>query len=340
MLENLIRRTRQGGRGVRMRARRKIPLLPLVLYYGALITIGFALIEWVPGAEEAIAAPIAPVGAFDLFGGSPAPALAPETPWGGAYGRLILTLFAISGAVALALPVAGIYMHTRRLRYDPSLVQTMIMLPIVVAGVVIVVKNSLALAFALAGIVAGVRFRQKLNEPKDAVYVLLSLGLGLAAAVQALDIALAVSMAFNVVVLALWRYDPRSSDRAGLALSMGDTALLSTYPPLDKTRVLELSELMDSDGVLTVHAPEPGAARRAVEVSLTGVAEEWRMTDPAVTSAGMHRFEVLVRLRKNADPVDILSELEERWASQISAAEYTPFHHRREEDEDDEDDDD
>ena len=31
--------------------------------------------------------------------------------------------------------------------------------------------NSLALAFALAGIVAGVRFRQKLNEPKDAVYV-------------------------------------------------------------------------------------------------------------------------------------------------------------------------
>src|SRR5690606_41772815 len=96
---------------------------------------------------------------------------------------------AIAGIVALqlALPVAGVHMFTRRLRYDPSLVQAIIVLPIVVAGVVMVVKNSLPLAFALAGIVAGVRFRQKLEEPEDAVYVLLSLGIGLAAGVQALD---------------------------------------------------------------------------------------------------------------------------------------------------------
>src|SRR5690606_33056457 len=125
---------------------------------------------------------------------------------------------------------AGIYMHTRRLRYDPSLVQTMIVLPIVVAGVVLVVKNSLALAFALAGIVAGVRFRQKLNEPKDAVYVLLSLGLGLAAAVHALDIALALSLAFNLVVLGLWRFDYGTMTGTGAVLSMGDTDLLA-HPP-------------------------------------------------------------------------------------------------------------
>ena len=122
-----------------------------------------------PGAQDAIAAPIGNLGTVDPFDRTPAQVAPPEVPWEGPFGRLWLTMFTALGATALALPVAGIYMHTRRLRFDPSLVQTIIVLPIVVAGVVLVVKNSLALAFALAGIVAGVRFRQKLNEPKDAV---------------------------------------------------------------------------------------------------------------------------------------------------------------------------
>ena len=81
-------------------------------------------------------------------------------------------------ALGMTLPVAWSLKHTRKLRYDPSLVYTLIILPIVVAGIVLVVKNSLALAFSLAGIVAGVRFRQKLEEPEQAVYVLLALGIG------------------------------------------------------------------------------------------------------------------------------------------------------------------
>jgi hypothetical protein len=334
MFEHLVRRSRQ-ERGVRMRARRHIPVLPLVLYYGAVVAVGLILIRWVPGAEEAITAPIIPAGVVDLMGGVPAAAPIGGSPWGGPFGRLALALFTIAGAVVLALPVAGIYMHTRRLRYDSSLVQTMIVLPIVVAGVVLVVKNSLALAFALAGIVAGVRFRQKLNEPKDAVYVLLALGLGLAAAVQALDIALAVSFAFNVIVLALWRFDPRTT--AVPALAMGDVALLSTAPPLEGARVLELSELMDSDGLLVVHAPAPAVARKALELTLAGMASEWKLTEPTVTSPGMHRFEVLLRLKRRTDPLDLLAELEERWAGQIAAAEYTPFRHRRKDDDDDDD---
>ena len=208
----------------------------------ALIGIGLLLIRFVPGAEQAITAPIAPGAATDIFGTTSAAAEpASEAPWPGPFGRLALTLFAVLGAVALALPVAGIYMHTRRLQYDPSIVQTMIVLPIVVAGVVLVVKNSLALAFALAGIVAGVRFRQKLDDPKDAVYVLLSLGLGLAAAVQALDIALAVSLAFNVVVLGLWRFDPgtiTASSAPGLA--MGDRDLLRAEAPMTPTTTLRM----------------------------------------------------------------------------------------------------
>jgi hypothetical protein len=334
VLDNLLRRSRN-GRGVRMRARRHIPVLPLVLYYGVLIAIGLLLIAFVPGADDAITAPIAPAGgSANPFSDVPV-AIPQEAPWTGPYARLALALFAVGGAVLLALPVAGIYMHTRRLQYDPSLVQTIIVLPIVVAGVVLVVKNSLALAFALAGIVAGVRFRQKLNEPKDAVYVLLALGLGLAAAVQALDIALAVSLAFNVVVLLLWRYDPSAMSSARPALVMGDTALLAAAPSRGEGRALAIERKLETDGILTVQAPEPDAARRAIDLALSGVVKEWHITRPAVTPEGMHRFDVLLRLGGSTDPVDVVAALEERWASQIAAAEYTPFRHRPDEDVDD-----
>ena len=72
-------------------------------------------------------------------------------------------------------------------------------------GIVIIVKSSLALAFSLAGIVAAVRFRTTLEDTKDAVYVFLAIGVGLAAGSQRLGTALIASIVFNVVNLALWK---------------------------------------------------------------------------------------------------------------------------------------
>lgn len=337
MIMDLVRKSRP-RRGVRMRAQRRIPFAPLLLYYGALLLVGYALVRWLPGAQDAIMAPIVPAVGTDLIGSIPAALPPTDAPWGGPFGRFALAMFTVVGAILLALPVAGVYMHTRRLRYDPSLVQTMIILPIVVAGVVLVVKNSLALAFALAGIVAGVRFRQKLNEPKDAVYVLLSLGLGLAAAVQALDMALAVSLVFNATVLALWRYDPRS--QAGATLAVGDLQLLQADPPLNLTHARTAAPEMETDGVLVVHAPDPESARQALEMTLAGEADEWQIGEPTRTSTDLYRMTVLLRLSGKGDPVDLLSELEDRWSAQVAAAEYTPLRRRKPPAEDDDDDDD
>ena len=96
MLEHLVRRSRE-GRGVRMRTRRHLPILPLLLYYGLLITIGLLLIRFVPGAQDAIAAPISNIGAIDPFDATPAQP-APAAPWEGPFGRLWLTLFTVLGA--------------------------------------------------------------------------------------------------------------------------------------------------------------------------------------------------------------------------------------------------
>ena len=97
----------------------------------------------------------------------------------------ITVAVAMLAAVLLSLPVAWVYLLTRAKRgYQQSVVQLLIVLPTVVAGIVLLVKYSLALAFSLAGIVAAVRFRNTLDDSKDAVYVFLATAIGLAAAVN------------------------------------------------------------------------------------------------------------------------------------------------------------
>ncbi|HSJ13406.1 MAG TPA: DUF4956 domain-containing protein [Longimicrobiales bacterium] len=318
------------------RKARSLPVLRLLLYYALLVGLGLAIAWFVPNGSHAIAAPFATGGGDGLITGQSSAGGAPvaPAPWSGEYGRLLLAFIAVFGALAIALPVAWVYMFTRRLRYSPSLVQTMVMLPMVVAGVVLVVKNSLALAFALAGIVAGVRFRQKLSEPKEAVYVLLALGVGLAAGVQALDIALAVSLAFNVVALVLWRWDVGSLEprRSVPLLAVGDTRALVRDSRAERreahARAVSVAGDMSTDGILIVLAEDAEAARHGVEVSLVGVAKEWRLTRPVPAAGGLSRFEVLLRLQDKADPLELLGELEERWGAQVRAAEYIPFRRR------------
>ena len=95
---------------------------------------------------------------------------------------------AMTAAALLTLPVAWVYTLTHERRgFRQSVVHTLMLLPVVVAGVVVLVKNSIPLAFSLAGIVAAVRFRNTLEDSKDAVYIFLSTGVGLAAGVSCLS---------------------------------------------------------------------------------------------------------------------------------------------------------
>jgi hypothetical protein len=81
-----------------------------------------------------------------------------------------------------------------------------VLLPVVVAIVAALVRNSIALAFSLAGVVAAVRFRTTLEDSKDAVFVFAVVALGLAAGVQ-LEVAAVLSVLFVIVTLVLWYTD-------------------------------------------------------------------------------------------------------------------------------------
>lgn len=121
---------------------------------------------------------------------------------------LVWLVIAIIGALLTILPVSWTYMAIRdRDEYDQSMVETIMILPIAVTAIVIIVHNSLALAFSLAGIVGGVRFRNTLKSSGDALYILLAIGIGLSAGIGAMEIAIVMSIAFNYCFLTLWVTD-------------------------------------------------------------------------------------------------------------------------------------
>jgi hypothetical protein len=113
------------------------------------------------------------------------------------------------GQSAVRLPIAALLgtalaLRPRRAgspRRDAAVIETQIVLSIVGALIMLVVGASLARAFGIAGAANLIRYRAKIEDPKDAVVMLSALAVGLAAGVGLFGIA-AVGTGF--LVLTLW----------------------------------------------------------------------------------------------------------------------------------------
>ena len=304
----------------------------LILFYIALVIIGGLLITYVPLVRHAwVSSPI-------VDGGKAFPKLSDKTGMAaswmdrGAIERIASVFLIAVGSLLLVVPVAWVYTFTRRFRYDSAIVHSIIILPLVAAGIVVIVKDSVALAFSLAGTVGIVRFRNTLKDPKDTVYIFLALAIALAAGVQALDIALVLSATFNFVVLILWKYNLGAMYGEGTReiLSIGDERLMIARTAAQRDalrwRLSEDAEEVDADGILVVHSHDEEAAKQAMEVSLSKVAKEWRFVDRFRQRDGIRTFAVLMELNdKKGDPMMLLGDIDERWSQEVPAAEYLPY---------------
>ncbi len=99
----------------------------------------------------------------------------------------------------------------------PAVLQTQIILSIVGAVIMLVVGASLARAFGIVGAANLIRYRSKIDDPKDAVVMLCTLSVGLASGVGLYALAV-VSTGF--IAAALWvieSFEPRSR---GFALTI------------------------------------------------------------------------------------------------------------------------
>lgn len=261
---------------------------------------------------------------------------------------------AMVGAVLLALPVAWIYALTRKKSgYQQSVVQTLLILPPLVAGVVVMVKYSLALAFSLAGIIAAVRFRTTLDDSKDAVYVFLATAVGLAAAVQ-LPVAAVISVLFNVLVLALWYtdfgkapafqgaramqamedLDDMRMRQTGTFVAALDNEIFENMTPDQlelvadrawrRKRRMEKDEVDDDemtrrDVLLRLRTYNPDESRIAVEAIFDEFLKKWRLGGVVHEPDGTHVVEYAVQLKKSARSAELLDALHAK--SQVIGAE-------------------
>lgn len=326
----------------------------VIVYYAALAAT-YAIVR--PMLPEPVFAalqeglnPLLGSGALEgggIFGRSgmaatPAPAL-------GSHGVALMTLVAISAALLLSLPVSWVYMSTRRKKgYSQAVVHTLILLPVVVAGIAVLVKNSVALAFSLAGVVAAVRFRTTLDDSKDAVFIFLAVALGLACGVQ-IEVAAILSMLFVFVTLLLWHTDyarlppdlegVRAQRQMQRAMSIAnrtsqfvaklDHEILETMAPaqLDAlaSRVAQRREELGDvapasvtapryDGRLTVVVSDDEEARPLIEAVLEQQTKRWRLTQSQTTNDGVSRLVYQLRLRKGVS-AEVVGEIVTRDAA-------------------------
>lgn len=207
------------------------------------------------------------------------------------------------------LPVVWVYRWTRtRKKYDQAFAQTLLVVPIAIALVVFLVKDSIALAFSIAGIVAAVRFRTSLNETMDAIYMFIVIGIGLAAGIQYGSVAVLASVTFNAVVLVVWRMnwgaEPVVLDGFRLVHSDNGRSMIGTGDPRTDKKPKPFNAR------LRVFTSRVGSAQHATEANLPTYASRWQLARVVEREGDASIVEFDVRLKKKANPDAFTAALE------------------------------
>lgn len=101
--------------------------------------------------------------------------------------------------------LAWIYMLTHTgLSYSRSFVNSLIVIPVIVALVMMVLSNNLVTAFGLMAVFAIVRFRNILRDTMDTTYVLSVIVIGMACGTQKYTSAVVGCLLTSTILLYLW----------------------------------------------------------------------------------------------------------------------------------------
>ncbi|MBM4194402.1 MAG: DUF4956 domain-containing protein [Gemmatimonadetes bacterium] len=309
--------------------------LRVVTYYALAGTIAWLLRSYAPSAWGALATTDgAALSDFLLSGGSRADASAaadaPPPP------TALPAIVAMVTAFVTALPVAWVYTLTRNKKgYQQSVVQTLIILPFTVAGIVVLVKHSIALAFSLGGIVAAVRFRTTLDDTKDAANIFVVTGIGMAAAVSP-PVAWVLSMMYNALAVWLWQSDLgrmpaalegrraeksleralETANRTGMFVAKLDEEVLDQLAPeqlealADRAwrRRKRVAEDMGDEAMplaeymLRLRCTEVDATRKAAEPQFAGLFARWKYLGKTKESDGTRVLEYSVAPLESVTP--------------------------------------
>jgi hypothetical protein len=208
------------------------PALQIAVYFAlvwaVLAALGWALPEvrelFVPGGARS-----PPLGGLDQLASGGADSFSTLERSARAAG--ITATLSLLGALIFVVPIARMYVVTMRQQgYEKPFIRLLLALPVVVAAVVQIVQNDLALAFALTGIVAAMRFRTTVKDLQDAFFAFSAIAIGLAAGTGNLMLAGVTSVAVTGLVYALWKFNVGEVE-SSMELSFAGGSLTEALAP-------------------------------------------------------------------------------------------------------------
>jgi len=259
------------------------------------------------------------------------------------FDEVITALFALLLSFVFALPVAWIYTISKAdEEYDPSLVQTLVVLTMVITGVMIVVGDVVARAFSLVGVVAAVRFRNTLKDTKDAVYIFISVALGMACGFGVYHIAVWLSVVMSLVMFLLWKFKfGRALREAAFAFQGNKKAAQRVYEQTSATmlerveqafeRQLRLRQWADMssakdkkkpNAAFVIEAVEAATAQNHVDRLLARAGGKWQLANVRSDAQRKTQLEYVGRIPKETTPATLLSELRANSQDFICGVEY------------------
>jgi len=321
---------------------RASPVLRELAYFTALglgVSVLFRLFPSLGALLDAVLAAGSPSTGLGL----PGPGGLAAAPVSTVAERALAAILVLVASLLYVGPIAWIYMVTKRQEgYQKTFVQVLLLLPVVVAAVVQVVRSDLALAFALTGIVAAIRFRTTFRDLKNAVFAFAAIAIGLTSGTGHWELAAVLSVGFTLLSYVLWRINVGGVEPA-LTLPAGPMHLSEALVPgesqpsvavgshsliakIDGAALRELAPHAEAlahwvradalksrrkfDTLLLVYAAEEKLARAALDTMLDEYASRWRWIESFDGPDRSRVLMYLLRLKTDGDVGELLARLQ------------------------------
>lgn len=109
-------------------------------------------------------------------------------------------------ALGLCLAVGWVYRATHKgVSYSQSFVQTLVILGVVVAFIMLIIGSNIARAFTLVGALSIIRFRNAIKETRDVGFVFMIMAVGMACGTRFYLLAIFMTVFLSAAILVMFR---------------------------------------------------------------------------------------------------------------------------------------
>ncbi|GIE75615.1 DUF4956 domain-containing protein [Actinoplanes philippinensis] len=193
---------------------------------------------------------------------------------------------ALSLSFVLSAFIAWVYRFTHRnVSYSQSYVQTLVILGMLIALIMLVVGSNIARAFALVGALSVVRFRNAIKETRDVGFIFLVMGVGMAAGTRFYTLAIVAAVAISLIILVMFRFNWFASNV--------------------------------QRQVVKVQVPPDGNYTQNIQDVLISLTSEFELISiESIRGGALTELMYTVRLKKGTEPGELIGRLGERTGGQ------------------------